>query len=314
MCGKSSTKEKFRPAEQDLDIYIQDMKGLGRGKGFRAENKRSALDDASIVGPVKERCLDLSDLLYTRKILNKDDLSRTNFFADAVSHKPENDTISAKTISATAPPELPPVSPPPPPEVVKPALLSWRPEDLKDPVVSQNLARQALSLLDYLHGRGILNLDELRSRPLFADTVTYLENMIRVDVRNQLSANVRSELQSILMQLRPKKTYATVGNQELILEQCSTLELKEYLDYLSSQPGYLSLLSLLTPYGDIRAELERRREESKRVAMLRPLIIGRIELKTFELLDKISRNSGKASNQIRWIGLLLISMSSSRES
>jgi len=72
--------KSFNPEQQDNDIYTQDMKGLGRGKGFRAENKRSALDEPEVVRPIAIRSLGIIDFLYEAGKITDADLIKTSTF------------------------------------------------------------------------------------------------------------------------------------------------------------------------------------------------------------------------------------------
>jgi hypothetical protein len=53
LCAKSCSLREYDPAHYDLDVYVQDMRGLGRGKGFARENRRSALNDPEVMLPIK---------------------------------------------------------------------------------------------------------------------------------------------------------------------------------------------------------------------------------------------------------------------
>jgi hypothetical protein len=64
----------FKPQLLDLDIYAQDVKGLGRGRGFKVVGRGSALDKPSVTEPIKGRLLDLSLMLYREGLLSKEEL------------------------------------------------------------------------------------------------------------------------------------------------------------------------------------------------------------------------------------------------
>jgi hypothetical protein len=84
MCGKSTSMRTFDPSKLDNDIYIQNMRGLGRGRGFQTENRRSALKYPDVTDPIKDRLLELCTLLYEYDILSTDDLT------SAISQTPED--------------------------------------------------------------------------------------------------------------------------------------------------------------------------------------------------------------------------------
>ena len=66
----------FKPQSLDLDIYAQDVKGLGRGRGFKVIGRGSALDKPSVTEPIKGRLLDLSLMLYREGLLSKEELAK----------------------------------------------------------------------------------------------------------------------------------------------------------------------------------------------------------------------------------------------
>jgi len=69
-----SSLRTFNPGSLDLDIYVQDVKGLGRGRGFKVVGKSSALNKPSITQPIKSRVLDLSLMLYERRLLSQEEI------------------------------------------------------------------------------------------------------------------------------------------------------------------------------------------------------------------------------------------------
>ena len=66
----------FKPQSLDLDVYVQDVKGLGRGRGFKVVGRSSALDKPSVTEPIKGRLLDLSLMLYREGMLSKEELAK----------------------------------------------------------------------------------------------------------------------------------------------------------------------------------------------------------------------------------------------
>ncbi len=53
---------------------VVEMKGLGRGYGFEVTGRRSALDDNSIIRPIKQRLLGLLTLLKTRNMISDEEV------------------------------------------------------------------------------------------------------------------------------------------------------------------------------------------------------------------------------------------------
>lgn len=76
LCGKNSCLNYFDPSSLDLTISIHDVKGLGRGKGFKNVNKRNAYVDSIEVKKIKHRLLDLFLFLYKNDIINEDEVAK----------------------------------------------------------------------------------------------------------------------------------------------------------------------------------------------------------------------------------------------
>ena len=64
----------FDPQSLDLDIYVQSVKGLGRGRGFKVVGKQSALYKSSVTQRIKDRLLDLAEMLSDVDILSEAEL------------------------------------------------------------------------------------------------------------------------------------------------------------------------------------------------------------------------------------------------
>lgn len=77
MCGRLVSLKVFNPNSLDLDIYLQDVKGLGRGRGFKVVGRRSARQIPSITEMVKDRVLRLGWMLYDDGVLTREDLTQT---------------------------------------------------------------------------------------------------------------------------------------------------------------------------------------------------------------------------------------------
>lgn len=77
LCGKNTSWEKYDPETFDMDIYVQDFKGLGRGKGFVSLGKRSILHDRAAVLPVKRRLLELLRLLDDEGHVSEEEIGKT---------------------------------------------------------------------------------------------------------------------------------------------------------------------------------------------------------------------------------------------
>ena len=82
LCGKSNSLKTFNPQALDLDIYVQNVKGLGRGRGFRVVGKRSALGTPSITQPIKNRLIDLAVMFNEKGLLSDEEIAETFGFKD----------------------------------------------------------------------------------------------------------------------------------------------------------------------------------------------------------------------------------------
>lgn len=76
LCGKMSSLRKYDPHSLDVDIYLQKVKGLGRGRGFKVVSKSSALGDPSVIEPIKNRLIDLLMMLKRKNLLSGLDLAQ----------------------------------------------------------------------------------------------------------------------------------------------------------------------------------------------------------------------------------------------
>lgn len=101
LCGKMSSLRLFNPQALDQDIYIQNVKGLGRARGFKVINRESALGIDSVVQPIKNRLIDLVVMMNENDLFSKDEISEMFGFkeehdalitlvADALEEYPKN--------------------------------------------------------------------------------------------------------------------------------------------------------------------------------------------------------------------------------
>jgi len=73
LCGKSSSRRKYDPSEFEMDICARDVVGLGRGKGFATTNEYSLLGNPEALGPMKDRILDLVELMRKNDIIGDEE-------------------------------------------------------------------------------------------------------------------------------------------------------------------------------------------------------------------------------------------------
>ena len=74
LCGKNTSLTKYDPESFDMDVYVQDFRGLGRGKGFVSLGRRSILHDRAALGPLVKRVVDLVELLHDEGDVDDDKL------------------------------------------------------------------------------------------------------------------------------------------------------------------------------------------------------------------------------------------------
>ena len=75
LCGKMTSRRYFDPASLDLDIYQQDVQGLGKGRGFKSKGRRSILGSSEIISKIKGRLLDLIELLYQEGLVPQEEIA-----------------------------------------------------------------------------------------------------------------------------------------------------------------------------------------------------------------------------------------------
>ncbi len=75
LCGKNTSLKNYKPDSFDLDIYVQDFRGLGRGRGFKSTGRRSVLHNTAILSPLTDRMLDLVELLRDEGQIDDSELS-----------------------------------------------------------------------------------------------------------------------------------------------------------------------------------------------------------------------------------------------
>jgi hypothetical protein len=79
LCGKSSSLRRFDPRSFDDDIYVKNLRGLGRGRGFEEVDRHSLLTDHVTMRMIVERILRLVSLLASRGVITEAEiLSRLN--------------------------------------------------------------------------------------------------------------------------------------------------------------------------------------------------------------------------------------------
>lgn len=99
LCGKNTSLNSYDPSQFDLDIYEVEMMGLGRGKGFRVVGKHSLLGEPETLAPLRERLLDLVELLHRRNIIDDAELQeRFGFLSPQVQEDSELESVAEKAV------------------------------------------------------------------------------------------------------------------------------------------------------------------------------------------------------------------------
>ncbi len=70
-----SSLKHFDPQSLDRTIYVQDVRGLGRGRGFKVVGKRPVSNTSPAVQSIKLRLLDLALMLYEDDLLSGEEVA-----------------------------------------------------------------------------------------------------------------------------------------------------------------------------------------------------------------------------------------------
>jgi hypothetical protein len=95
MCGRNVSMDSFDPCSFDLDILAQDLRGLGKGRGFESTNRHSILGDNETVGKIRDRILDLLKLLLDEGIVSEDAIKDRLGFSEETAVEVEEDETQA---------------------------------------------------------------------------------------------------------------------------------------------------------------------------------------------------------------------------
>jgi len=68
-CGRSVALKNFDPENLDLDVMVQDMKGLGRGKGFESTGRSSILGKNDVCERIADRSIALLKLFIDHDVV-----------------------------------------------------------------------------------------------------------------------------------------------------------------------------------------------------------------------------------------------------
>ena len=76
MCGKDSACASFNPENLDLDIYVRQVTGLGRGRGFSPGPDESVFGDDHYTPKVMDRCMELLKAGIEKGSVTKREIAR----------------------------------------------------------------------------------------------------------------------------------------------------------------------------------------------------------------------------------------------
>jgi len=82
LCGKMSSVERYNPNHFADDIFILELKGLGRGRGFEVTNSSSIFSPTnrmdsiidSALGDIRDRTLDILNMLDEQGIIRETEI------------------------------------------------------------------------------------------------------------------------------------------------------------------------------------------------------------------------------------------------
>jgi signal transduction histidine kinase len=97
LCGKSTSVGRFDPSAFDDDIYVQTVRGLGRGRGFEVVSKSSILEDDAVIPLITDRILDITRMLLRCGRLNPAEvLSRLDLQTTAPNERNEVEALEVR--------------------------------------------------------------------------------------------------------------------------------------------------------------------------------------------------------------------------
>lgn len=79
-CGKLSPLSRYDPRDYEPDIFLCELRGLGRGRGFKVTSVRSVFDDMAsssvraAVGRLCDRCLTILQIMLDNDVIDRQDV------------------------------------------------------------------------------------------------------------------------------------------------------------------------------------------------------------------------------------------------
>ena len=75
----------FEPNGFGHDAYTQDVRGLGKGKGFETSGRGSILGKNDVTEKIADRCLDLLSLFMDNDILSEEEVRKRLGLSEEIS-------------------------------------------------------------------------------------------------------------------------------------------------------------------------------------------------------------------------------------
>ncbi len=75
LCGKFTSWAKYDPSGFEMDVKVRELKGLGRGKGFKVLGEWSLLEDnEEALLPMSDRLIDLMSLFHEHGLVSTSEI------------------------------------------------------------------------------------------------------------------------------------------------------------------------------------------------------------------------------------------------
>jgi hypothetical protein len=74
LCGRNVSVNTFDPCSFEVDVLAQEVRGLGKGKGFASTGRHSILGRNDTVEKIADRCLALLELFINEDIITADEV------------------------------------------------------------------------------------------------------------------------------------------------------------------------------------------------------------------------------------------------
>ena len=96
LCGLNVPLSKFDPESVDLDIALVSFSGLGRGRGFKTNERLSIVGDKDITPRVAVKIVELCNYLLTNDVIDMASLSEELGISKAMTDNSEEKNSEKK--------------------------------------------------------------------------------------------------------------------------------------------------------------------------------------------------------------------------